>query len=114
MVCAMSRTDPSLKLDHRFWMPAVLWIISLAGAIWAFPTDSASVTWLSFATVGALVAWRRPGHPVGWLLLIDGLVLIGGGGEANRSEGLPVRPGSADPGSPRRQPSPPQDEVREG
>ncbi len=29
---------------------------------------------LTFASVGALVAWRRPTHPIGWLLLASGLV----------------------------------------
>jgi hypothetical protein len=31
--------------------------------------------WVSAATVGALVASRRPAHPVGWLLLALGLTV---------------------------------------
>ena len=28
----------------------------------------------AFATVGALLAWKRPGNPIGWLLAATGLV----------------------------------------
>ena len=30
---------------------------------------------LSFALVGGLIAWHRPGNPVGWLLLATGLAI---------------------------------------
>jgi hypothetical protein len=29
---------------------------------------------LPFAAVGALVAWRRPGNPLGWLMLAGGVM----------------------------------------
>ena len=50
---------------------------------------------VSAATVGAVVASRRPRHPVGWLLLALGLVVAGNGviyGYTNY--GLLARPGS--------------------
>jgi hypothetical protein len=49
----------------------------------------------SAATVGLVVAGRRPRHPVGWLLLALGLTVAGNGvsyGSAN--DGLLARPGS--------------------
>lgn len=32
-----------------------------------------SLTFVAFPTVGLLVAWRRPRHPIGWLFLVIGL-----------------------------------------
>jgi hypothetical protein len=50
---------------------------------------------VSSATVGAVLASRRPGHPVGWLLLGVGLaVALGILVEAYAKYGLVVRPGS--------------------
>jgi hypothetical protein len=50
---------------------------------------------VSSATVGAVLASRRPGHPVGWLLLGVGLsVALGVLVEAYAKYGLVVRPGS--------------------
>jgi two-component system NarL family sensor kinase len=34
----------------------------------------------SFATVGALLAWKRPGNPIGWLLSATGLAYAVGAG----------------------------------
>lgn len=49
---------------------------------------------LGVATIGAVVASRRPRHPVGWLLLAFGLCLEAGGGlMAYARYGL-VRPGA--------------------
>src|ERR1700735_4031022 len=33
----------------------------------------------AFATVGALLAWKRPGNPIGWLLSATGLTFAVGG-----------------------------------
>ena len=33
----------------------------------------------AFATVGALLAWKRPGNPIGWLLSATGLAVAAGG-----------------------------------
>ena len=33
----------------------------------------------AFATVGALLAWKRPGNPIGWLLSAIGLTVAGAG-----------------------------------
>jgi hypothetical protein len=50
---------------------------------------------VSAATVGALVASRRPEHPVGWLLLVLGLlVLLWGAVGGYVLYGVVVRPGS--------------------
>jgi hypothetical protein len=49
---------------------------------------------LSSATVGAVLASRRPRHPVGWLLLALGLSLFASGvAEAYADYGLVARPG---------------------
>ena len=34
---------------------------------------------VAFATVGALLAWKRPGNPIGWLLSGSGLAYALGG-----------------------------------
>jgi hypothetical protein len=50
---------------------------------------------LSAVTVGALLASRRPGHPVGWLLIGLGLpVAASGAATAYANYGLMARPGS--------------------
>jgi hypothetical protein len=50
---------------------------------------------VSAATVGAVLASRRPAHPVGWLLLIVGLALNASGvAAAYAAYGLVARPGA--------------------
>jgi signal transduction histidine kinase len=50
---------------------------------------------LSAATIGAVLASRRPRHPVGWLLLVLGLSVIALRlANAYTNYGLPARPGS--------------------
>jgi hypothetical protein len=50
---------------------------------------------VSAATVGAVLATRRPRHPVGWLLLILGLALTASGvAAAYTAYGLVARPGA--------------------
>ena len=58
----------------------------------SFPSVATAVI---AATVGALVASRRPAHPVGWLLLATGLSLaLSGVVSGYRWYGLVARPGS--------------------
>jgi two-component system, NarL family, sensor kinase len=50
---------------------------------------------LSAATVGAVLATRRPGHPVGWLLLAVGLLLaLAGAATGYANYGLLAQPGA--------------------
>jgi hypothetical protein len=50
---------------------------------------------VSAATVGAVLASRRPRHPVGWLLLVVGVSLaLGGVAPAYAAYGLLARPGA--------------------
>jgi hypothetical protein len=50
---------------------------------------------VSGTTVGAVLASRRPRHPVGWLLLVLGLSLVAGGvAPAYAAYGLLARPGA--------------------
>jgi len=43
------------------------------------PTITTMLFLLAFATVGALVASRRPEHPIGWILLACGVLFAAGG-----------------------------------
>jgi hypothetical protein len=53
------------------------------------------LTTVSAATAGAVLASRRPGHPVGWLLLACGLSLTANGAAAGYQRyGLLARPGA--------------------
>jgi hypothetical protein len=83
---------------RRSWLAWMLWalaIVGLAVTVWLdqllrrtgrpelvvlVPSAIAPVLGtVSMATVGALVAGRRPAHPVGWLLLAFGLALSAAG-----------------------------------
>jgi hypothetical protein len=83
---------------RRSWLAWMLWalaIVGLAATVWLdqllrqtgrpelvvlVPSAIAPVLGtVSTATVGALVAGRRPAHPVGWLLLAFGLSLSAAG-----------------------------------
>jgi hypothetical protein len=83
-------------------LPVVAWLDQLlrqAGRpdlIWLGAGKAASVgAAVIAATVGALVASRRPRHPVGWLLLATGLALtLSGAGSGYRWYGLVARPGA--------------------
>ena len=58
-------------------------------------TAASVVAAVTAATVGSLVASRRPRHPVGWLLLATGLALtLSGAGGGYRWYGLVARPGA--------------------
>jgi hypothetical protein len=109
---------PAVRDTRRRWRPGVL-----AWALWTLGTAGiALVPWLdhllrqagrpdlvnftpgawqpalagvSAGTVGALVAGRRPAHPVGWLLLAFSLAATASGVAASYANyGLLARPGS--------------------
>jgi hypothetical protein len=112
------QVTPRVRVARPGWRPAVL-----SWALWALaiPGGLGVVTWLdhllrqagredlalltpnqygyvvtlvSAATVGAVLASRRPEHPVGWLLLVLGLsVVTSGVAQGYASYGL-ARPGS--------------------
>jgi hypothetical protein len=76
-----------------FWLEDLL-----RQAGWADPLDTAvgpTVAAVSAATVGAVLAARRPRHPVGWLLLAFALFLAANGVAGGYAPyGLQVRPGA--------------------
>ena len=93
------------------WALWVVVLLGLAVALWLdhllrqagrpdlVSTDADAVPYVlalvSAATVGAVVASRRPRHPVGWLLLGLGLSVIAlGTSDAYAAYGLLARPGS--------------------
>jgi hypothetical protein len=108
--------DPGTNRAPRYWavLAWTLWALMLAGLVlvtWmdgllrrAGRPDLVSLSgdaWLyvlamiSAGTVGAVVASRRPRHPVGWLLLGLELSVIGLGiADAYAAYGLLARPGS--------------------
>src|SRR5215475_13576719 len=77
-----------------FWRAWSIWAVSVAAtlvalgytAVHPLPGHAGSVAnWVSsvvfigaFATVGALLAWKRPGSPIGWLLSATGLAYAAG------------------------------------
>ncbi len=76
-----------------FWRAWSIWAVSVAAtatalgynALYPLPAKLANqggsaadgvvvvVFIAAFATVGALLAWKRPGNPIGWLLSATGL-----------------------------------------
>jgi hypothetical protein len=105
----------AVRLARPRWWPAglawALWalaMLGLAAGFWlevllrragrADPLDTAvapTVATVSAATVGAVLAGRRPRHPVGWLLLACGLSLSAAGVAGGYVPyGLQVRPGT--------------------
>jgi hypothetical protein len=82
-----------LGLAAGFWLEALL---RRAGR--ADPLDTAvgpTVAMVSAATVGAVLAGRRPRHPVGWLLLAFALFLTANGVAGGYAPyGLQARPGA--------------------
>jgi len=109
---------PTVRLAQKPWRPAVLawalWALTMLGfplvtwldyllrragrpdlALWRPETGPQVLALVSAATAGAVLAGRRPRHPVGWLLLALGLLLVADGvalGYANY--GLLARPGA--------------------
>jgi hypothetical protein len=90
------------------WALWALVVLGLAAGFWLEvllrragrpdPLDTAvgpTVATMSAATVGAVLASRRPRHPVGWLLLACGLLLSAAGVAGGYAPyGLEVRPGA--------------------
>jgi hypothetical protein len=90
------------------WALWLLVVLGLAASMWlevllrragpADPLDTAVgpiVAMVSAATIGAVLASRRPRHPVGWLLLACGLSLSAAGVAGGYAPyGLQVRPGA--------------------
>ena len=77
-------------------MSAVLWLYHLGRQAGRLDASVVAVVLaaVSAATVGAVVASRRPNHPVGWLLLGFGLSVNAiGVARAYAEHGLPDRPG---------------------
>jgi hypothetical protein len=110
----MAVTPAAPLVQPRQWSGVVawaLWLLVLLGmamgfwledllrqAGWADPLDTAvgpTVAAVSAATVGAVLAARRPRHPVGWLLLAFALFLAANGVAGGYAPyGLQVRPGA--------------------
>jgi signal transduction histidine kinase len=92
-----SRTDGGRAMKPRaaFWCACAIWTTSLGVMATALGYNSvhpppgnqsgnaatgvAAVLFIGgFATVGALLVWKRPGHPIGWLLSASGLASTAG------------------------------------
>jgi hypothetical protein len=70
------------------WLPWAIWLLTIVIGVAVAPSAlkdgvlpfiAYTVFVLAFATVGALVASRRPRNPIGWLLLAAGLSYTVGG-----------------------------------
>jgi cytochrome b subunit of formate dehydrogenase len=110
---------PATRLARPRWWPEVaawvLWALTMLGMLliaWldqlsrqAGRAEVAQLTPSAFAgpgvaavsgtTIGAVLASRRPRHPVGWLLLVVGVSLaLGGVAPAYAAYGLLARPGA--------------------
>ncbi len=96
------------------WLAWGLWALSMMLTAWGFvfgilnrgtTAETMEGQWLlgigflllflSFATVGALIASRQPGNPIGWIFCLFGLVgLLVGAGEQYAFYALRTRPDS--------------------
>jgi hypothetical protein len=109
---------PTARFARTPWRPAVLawalWALTMLGfpmvtwldhllrragrsdlALWRPDTVPQVLALVSAATVGAVLASRRPRHPVGWLLLALGLLLVADGvASGYAGYGLLARPGA--------------------
>ena len=66
----------ALTLVPALWLGELVWSTGWEPRPAAATLGAVILVTVSAATVGALVASRRPGHPVGWLLLGVGLGLV--------------------------------------
>jgi hypothetical protein len=113
-------TTPATRLARPRWWPGVaawvLWALTMLGILVIAWLDRLSrqagrpelaqltlagdlvgpvLATLSAATIGAVLAARRPRHPVGWLLLACGLSIVASGvAAAYAAYGLLARPGA--------------------
>jgi hypothetical protein len=85
-----------LGLATTAWLDQLLRQAGRPELSWLGAGNAASVgAAVIAATIGALVASRRPRHPVGWLLLAMGLALtLSGAGGGYKWYGLVARPGT--------------------
>ena len=103
MVSVRARTAPGLA-----WFLGGLAVALFVGLLVLGPRGSATqgphigvsdyvlfAVLLVYAAVGTLVAWQLPGNPIGWLLLVQGVLFeVTGFGLAYVRYGLFARPGS--------------------
>jgi hypothetical protein len=103
------RTRPSTGRGVAFWLALSLWVSCVAlaalGILFAVLNSFATgfspylpnllAGTLSFSTVGALIASRRPENPIGWLLCVAGLLwgFTAFGGEYGYALATGTRPG---------------------
>jgi hypothetical protein len=66
-----------LTLAVGSWLGELVWSSGWEPRPATAALGAVGLATVSAATVGALVASRRPAHPVGWLLLGVGLALVG-------------------------------------
>jgi len=80
----------------HFWLVALSWSNPQAEAYYWRPAALGfGVVSLVFAVVGLFVAYRRPDHPVGWLLAVIGVLFIGYQAETEYAvHALLVQPGA--------------------
>ena len=86
-----------LGLAATAWLDALLRQAGQSALAWLGAGNAASAgAAVVAATVGALVASRRPRHPVGWLLVAMGLsVSLSATGSSYKWYGLGAQPGFA-------------------
>ena len=88
-----------LSLVPSVWLLSLVWREdSLEAAPTLVTVGPVTLAVASSVTVGAVLASRRPGHPVGWLLLgVGGVVAVNVLVEPYVEYGLVTRPGRCPP-----------------
>ena len=73
----------------------VLYVLAYPAGLFSIVSDSLiGALFLIFPVVGALIAARRPGNPIGWVLLADGLIWILSDATGKYADYGLARPGS--------------------